>query len=99
SQRCVECGKGFIQEQQSGTAREGPRERDPLLLTAGDLIWIAILQAVQAECSQQRLDAMGSFARCQSRQTVTDIVFHAEVRKKGVVLKQKSDVSFLRRAV
>lgn len=36
---CVDSGQRVVQEQELGQAKERPRQRDPLLLPAGGILW------------------------------------------------------------
>src|SRR5581483_4571077 len=57
SQLDVERGERLVEEEQAGIARERPRERDPLLLPAGERDRVARAQRADLERLECRLDA------------------------------------------
>ncbi len=76
----VERGKGLIEQQQGGLAHQGPRQRHPALLPAGQLAGMLPGQRCQAQLGQQLLGRVTVLRRglAQQRQRQQHIVQHRQ---------------------
>lgn len=55
----IECGNGFIRNNQLGIQRQSPRNPDPLALSSGKFVRIAVCKArVKADFRQQLLHSL-----------------------------------------
>jgi hypothetical protein len=64
----VEVGEGLVHEQQLRARRQRTRQRDALLLAAGELVRIAIRRALHADGPEQLADARGARRRGEQAQ-------------------------------
>ena len=87
-------GEGLVEQYDLGTRRERPRERDPLLLAAGELVRHPPAEALEVgEVEHLLHPAAPPLARGQAE---GDVVEDVEVGEEGVVLKDHADVPLLR---
>ena len=98
----VEIGQGFIQQQDLRLAHEPAREREPLLLAAGELGRRACLKSAHAhhvQCAQHLvLDlSRGVFAVARDLERKGDVLEHRHVRPDRVGLEHHADAAVARR--
>ncbi len=98
AQAGVECGEGFVQEQDLGLADDGAGEGDALLLAAGKLGRFAVLQSSQRNEIQGVFDAvfnlrLGEAAHAEAE---GDVFIDAHVGEEGVGLENLVDVALVR---
>ncbi len=76
---------------------DGARQRDALLLTAGQFVDHAIAESLQSDLPQARLDALPDFSRAEAldTQAVRDVLEHRQMRKQRVVLENEADVALV----
>ena len=84
-------------EQQFRTRRHGARQRHPLLLAAGELVWIDAFVFRQAHESEQGLHARATLAFGEVAQTEADVVAGLQVRKQSKILEHHADPALLGR--
>jgi len=94
-------GQRLVQEQDLRLEGERPRERDSLLLAAGQLVRVALALVGQVDDLQELADALpdvilGSLAHLQPE---PDVVGHVHVREQRVGLEDHADVPLVRRSV
>ena len=86
----VECGKGFIQEQQLRVPGQGLADGATLPLAARDLIGFAVSECRQAEKVHEGVHVAAVLRRKGS------IAVKGQVREEGVILEDVTQLSFLR---
>ncbi|MCY1523230.1 hypothetical protein D9M68_581180 [compost metagenome] len=87
----VQIGERLVQQQQGGRGRQRARQRDALLLAAGDFVRIAVGGVRQAHQLQHFLDAAGAFGARQLAQPEGHVQRDRQVREQGVVLEHHAD--------
>ena len=95
----VEARERFVHQQEGGARREGARERDALLLAAGQLMRIACALRVPVRRVEHLGDARAALGRAEMAQSEGDVVVHPQVREERVILKHQPDAAFLGRQV
>jgi hypothetical protein len=94
----VECAERLVEQQHARLMRESSRERDALLLAAGQLARQPLVVAVQRDELQQlgaSAAALGAAnSTCAEREL--DVVRHRHVAEQRVVLKHEADLALLR---
>ena len=85
----VERAERLVEEQHARMVDQGPRQRDALLLAAGELRWLALLIARQLDQLEQRGDLLPHLAvgYAAAAEAERDVLEDGEVRKEGVVLE------------
>ena len=99
AQSGIQGGKRFIQQQDVGTGDQDAGQRDPLLLTAGQLGWIIAFQPLQFQIGQllHGQIAAGSFGQAfVTLGSCHDVLEDRHAGKKRIVLKQITDAALLR---
>ena len=92
----VEVGERLVEQQQLRPRRERARERDALLLAAGQLVRVAGGGAFHADDVEQLADAPRAPGGVQLPQAETDVLADGEVGKQRVVLEHHADTAALR---
>ena len=64
--RAVEISRRLVGQQDPGIVREGARDRDALLLAAGELRRIVMTASLEADLEKQRVRASGGVAALSS---------------------------------
>src|SRR5690606_30751195 len=80
-----------------GIGRERACERDALALPTGQLVRIALAEALHADQLEQLLHALHPLRSPQAVQSVGDVAFDGEVREERVVLEDETDPALLGR--
>src|SRR5439155_5398390 len=91
----IQRGERLVEKQCPGLARQRPRKRQPLALTAGERVDSPMREMGSCEALEPGRGVRAPFPpgkMCESEGDVSDPV---EVRKQGVVLGDVSDVSLL----
>ena len=90
TQVLIERAERLVEQQNLGAGHDRPRERNTLLLSAGQLRRKAFRQAVDAYEAQRALDPLGDLgARTAPHlEAERDVVAYAHMRKQRVVLEQ-----------
>ncbi len=87
----------FVQQHQPGLLRQGTRQRDPLLLPAGQLVRPQRGQtAIQRHHLHQRLDAP-LFLTLAAFKAKTDVAGDGKVREQRAILRDEADAAQMRR--
>ena len=95
----VQRGQRLVEEQHGRAIHERARERDALLLPAGQLIWTPLLAAVEPHHTQRRRDRgadVGTRAPAHS-QAKSNVLLDGHVGKERVLLEHRVDVAAMRR--
>ena len=87
--------KRLIQKQQARLHGQGTGERDPLLLTTGELAWPALGQRLQVEITEQLRNPLPTRLARQPSQPEADVVGNAQMREQRVVLRHVSNTALL----
>lgn len=95
----VQVGKRLVEQQQVRLWGERARQRDALLLAAGELVRVAPLQAVEPDEREGLRHPFAPLRRVQVAQPEGDVAPHVQVRKQRVVLKDHANAPRLRRQV
>ena len=94
----VEVGERLVEQQQLGPRRERARERDALLLAAGELVRIAVATLVAARrCRAALRRARHARAAASARRPKPTLSRDREMRKQRVVLEHHADAAALGR--
>src|SRR5918994_4650906 len=95
----IEGAERFVEEQYLRLHDECPRERDSLLLTAGQLPRLAALELLETHESERfaRFLLTSGPAEAALLQAVGDVVEHGQVREEGVRLEDGVDVALVGR--
>src|ERR1017187_2645610 len=90
----IERGKWLVHEQDFRLHRQGARESHTLLHAAGELLWVRILEAFQADRIQrvERLPMPFALRHAQRQQRHFDVFGHGQPRKQREALKNNCDV-------
>ncbi len=86
----------LVEQDRLRCRRQRPRERDALLLAAGELVGIALAETAEVDEREQHRDARGR-GPCAGARTPTFSVTR-QVREEGVVLEHHPDAAPLRAA-
>jgi hypothetical protein len=97
SQVDVEVGEGLVHQHQPRPRGHGPRHGDALLLAAGQLVRVAVIQAAESDQVEQARRDGPTLAPGQAPQPERNVVRHAQVREEGVVLEHHADPAAVRR--
>ncbi len=89
AQAGVEGVEGLVEQDQARFRRQRSRQRHPLLLAAGELMWEALRQAAEADQLQQLLDPAA--AALGARQAEADVGGDVEVGEEGALLGYEAD--------
>ena len=92
----VDAGEGFIQQHHGGFRCQRPRQRDPLLLTAGKRMGVATIEAAQPDGLELRGDATAALCAFQLTQAERHVAADVQVREQHVVLKHQADGTLFR---
>jgi len=98
AQLLVERGQRLVEQQNPRAARQRARQRHALLLTAGELIGLALLEAFELD-QRHHLGHAGIDLRtrhARALQPECDVVPHVEMGKQRVVLKHHVDRTLVR---
>ena len=95
----VERAERLVEEQHLGVVDERARERDALLLPAGQLVRLARLVAGQLDELEHELDLVADLVRrdLAAAQAEGHVLEHVEVREERVVLEDRVGVALERR--
>jgi hypothetical protein len=88
----IERGKRFVEEQRLRLGYKRARQRDALLLAAGERGGIAGFEADEVHRSDLSGDAALAFIRGQGGNSEADIFGDGEMRKERVILEEQTDV-------
>src|SRR5437588_11289442 len=80
SRGSIERGKRFVEQEQTRPAHQRARKRDAVLLPAGQLPRVAILETGQPEQRRDLLDAPPPLRRRDLAQAVADVVGNPQMR-------------------
>jgi len=91
----VERGEGLVEQQEPRRGRQRARQRDPLLLAAGELGGVLVAVRGQTHQLEQLVDALDDLAARRARvlETVGDVPGGGQVREERVGLKDDADVA------
>jgi len=95
----IQCAEGLVEQQHRGLVRERARDRDPLLLAAGELRRVAVVVALQRDQAQQLLapaPALGG-PRPSHAQRELDVVRDRHVAEQRVMLEHEAHATLARR--
>src|SRR5690606_2837991 len=95
TQVTIQVGEGLVQQQQGRLGSQCPGQCYPLLLSAGQLMGIALAETVQIDQFQQFADYPAAFGVLADAEG--DVLRHSQVGKQGVILKYHADAALLRR--
>ena len=87
----VERGERLVEEQHLGVGREGPAERDALLLTSRQLAGPAARQGRQLEPIEDRGRPARSLGLCPAAEPEPDVLRHGQMREEGVALEHVAE--------
>ena len=101
SQLEIEIGKWLVEEEKPWLEHDRARNRDPLLLTAGELARVAACKIGQTNELEDAAYPFGDFRLAQSTQPQPErhVVEHGEMRKKRIILENETDITTVRRHV
>jgi len=95
SQIAIEVREGLVETDQRGSRRQRPGQRHPLLLPAGELVWIAVRQTGETDQLEDGGDSRaGAFGPGKAE---GDVGRDVEVREQRQVLEHHTDVALLGR--
>src|SRR5512140_531008 len=85
AQGAVQCTKRLIKHQEPGAGRQGASERHPLLLSAGEISDLALLEPTKVHQVEDFNHARPDLCGCPvlHAQAESQIVEYVEVRKEG----------------
>jgi len=94
----IQIRQWFVEQKHLGLNRQRPRNRDPLLLTAGKLARITVGIRIQTHHVERLLDAHRAFGfrHLVHFQTKRDILGNRHVRKQGIALEYHARIAFVR---
>ena len=94
----VESAERLVEQQHLRLDRQRAGERHPLALAAGQLRRVAVRPAGQVHQREQLVDALLDLGlrRLADLQPEADVVAHAHVLERGVVLEDEADAAVLR---
>ena len=96
----VERAERLVQHEDARPRRQHAGERHALLLAAGELRRVALVEALQAEALELRgHDGIAHAARHGALDARAHVLGHGEVREQHVALEQKRRLTLLRREV
>ncbi len=98
AQLLVERGQGLVEQQYLRAARQRARQRHALLLSAGELIGLAFLEALELDQRNHLRHAgvdLGT-RHAGALQSKRDVVAHREMRKQRVALEHHVDRTLVR---
>jgi hypothetical protein len=87
----VEGRERFVEQDQLGLGGERPGQRHPLLLTTGQLVWLAVAQPGQADEVEQLVDPIATGRAGRAGQPEGDVAGDAEVREQRTFLGDDAD--------
>ena len=95
----VERAERLVEEEHARLVDERARERYPLLLAAGELAWLALLEALEADEPQDLVHAAAHvlLAHALPAQAERDVLEDRQVREEGVRLEDRVDVALVGR--
>src|SRR5262249_16467356 len=95
----VEVAERLVEQDETRLHRQAPRQRDALLLPAGELRRIAVLELRQPDQLERGEHAPADIALLDlsQLQAERDVVVHRHVRPEPVVLEDKPDLARVRR--
>ena len=98
AQLLVERGQRLVEQQDPRAARQRTRQRHALLLAAGKLVGLALLEALEFDERYHLGDAGGDIGSGHpgALQAERDIVPHRQMRKQRVVLEHHVDRPLMR---
>ena len=98
AQLLVERGQRLVEQQHLRPPRQRARQRHALLLAAGELIGLALLQALELDQRDHLGDAGVDLGARHARalQSERDVVAHGKMRKQRVVLEHHVDRTLVR---
>ena len=88
----VQVAEGLVEQDDHRPGRDGPGQRDPLLLSAGQLMGVASFQTAEPGYRHHLGGPAVSLARGQPVQSEGDVSSHALVGEEGVLLEDHADV-------
>ena len=97
----IERRKRFVEQQDAGTRCERTRQRDTLLLAAGQLGGLSFGKFAELDEFEHLLDGLPDLARrlAEPPQSESDVLGDTHVREEGVVLEDRVDVALVRREI
>ena len=87
SEMGVQVGEWLVHQYDDGLRSECPRQRDPLLLTSGQLVRIAVVAGRQVEAPKDLPGPARTMRLGHGIEAERHVLPHGEVREQGVVLK------------
>jgi hypothetical protein len=95
----IECAERFVEQQGAGVVHQRARQRDALLLAAGQLRGLALGEVGQPHDLDDLVDAAADLvpALLRAARPIGDVVPDRHVRKQRVVLKDGVDVALVGR--
>jgi len=96
-ERRVQVAERLIQDEERRFRCERTRERDTLLLTTTELVWIAMTELGQVHERQHLFDALVPLLPAQFMQTETDVLLNSHMREERIVLEHHPDTTLFRR--
>ena len=101
TQLCVQVGQRLVEEQDARLQDQGSRQRDTLLLTAGQLVRHTGFHAVHLDQLQDVQDLLTDhiLRELAELQSVSHVVEHVDVRQQSVALEHHCRVSLVGRQV
>ena len=97
----IQSAQGFVEQQHLGAVHERTSNCDTLLLTAGELSHSAVFKTLEAHYLKHFGDTLVDLLLrhlCYA-QTEGDVFVNVEMRKQSVLLKDRVDLSFVRRDI
>src|SRR4029453_13321540 len=94
---CIQRTERLVEQEDLGLGREGPRERNPLPLTTGELIRIAVPEPRELHELEEILhtSALLGLRLLADRQPERDVLRHRHVAEQREVLEDEADPPFL----
>jgi hypothetical protein len=99
TQRRIERGEWFIEQEQPWLYGQSPRHSHSLLLTAGKFTWTAALQTLEFEELDQLGHSSVPLLPREASETESDVFRCAQMRKESVVLRDIPNTPYLRREI
>ena len=88
----IQVSGGFVSQDDSGLAGKGARDRDALLLTAGEIVWQAVQLLLQTQQPHHLHDEVPVRPAVIQGNGENDVLPDAEDRYQIIVLEYKTDL-------
>ena len=98
-QFCIQVAQGLVQQEKPRLCHQGPGQGDPLLLSAGKLVWQTLRVLRQMHGFQHFSDSLPDFLLrlFLDLQRIGHIFKNIHMRPDGITLKHHADTPFFRR--